>query len=160
MAAWITHADVGALVHLDLSEDEWIEATIAHAQGLAELEIGEHDDPSQGLKSTLAQIVARMWQAGESARTNRPANTGGQAGPFAFQNPHAGAAGLGLTEREKKQLRKAVGKGSLFTQPTTRGDQLATPGRRSSGVSDPLDPIDQLASAQAGVRPPGGRRRR
>jgi hypothetical protein len=127
MVAWITDFDVAALLQTDLSGDNYIDQLIVHAQGLAEVEIGTQSSPSQGIKSVLAQIVARMWQAGQSAKINPAALAQQEAGPFRFENPNAGAAGLGLTNREKALLRKAAGKSDLYVQPTTRGDVLETP---------------------------------
>lgn len=124
--AWITSANVGVLLQTDLSADTWIDDLIDHAQALAEGEVGTQDSPSNALKAVLAQIVARMWQGGQSAQVNPAALTMEQTGPFAMQNPNAGAAGLGLTDREIKALRKAAGKLTVGVLPTTRGD-LETP---------------------------------
>lgn len=155
MAAWIDVDDVEVLLQTDLTDDEYIGATIDHAQTLAEMEVGDQDAPSKALKSTLVQIVARMWQAGQNARVNPAAMAQDVAGPFSFQSPQAGAAGLGLTNREKAQLKKAVGKGDLWVQPLTRGDTLETAPIANDVLVDEQDPIERLAAAQADMpRPP------
>lgn len=149
--AWINKSAVAVLLQTDLDEDPFIDALIDHAQGLAEIEVGEQDDPSTGLQSALAQIVARMWQAGQSAKVNPAGLQGQMAGPFNVQNPNGGAAGLGLTNREKALLRKAAGKTGLWVQPTSRADDLETPPTHRD-LEDPTDPIDQLAAAQIDLR--------
>jgi hypothetical protein len=153
MAAWIASDAVATLLQTDLGDDSHIDALIAHAQALAEIEIGAQASPGAGLQAALAQIVARMWQAGQSAQINPAALTQDQVGPFGFQNPNAGAAGLGLTNREKALLRKAVGKGDLYVQPTTRGDRLETAPIHDE-LEDPNDPVDSLAGAQADMTTP------
>jgi hypothetical protein len=125
--AWIDHVPVGVLVQTDLSGDDYIEGLIAQAQGLAEVEVGTQATPSAGLKAVLAQIVARMWQAGKSAQVNPAAMQSETVGPFNYQNPNAGTAGLGLTNREKAALRKAAGVTGLWIQPTTRGEVETAP---------------------------------
>ena len=136
--AWIESTQVDVLLQTDLSDDSYVTALIGHAQSLAENEIGTQDDPSTGLQAVLAQIVARMWQAGQSAQVNPAALQSDTTGPFTFQNPNAGAAGLGLTNREIKALRKAAGLRQVGILPTTRGD-LETPAVVDSyfGVGEP-----------------------
>lgn len=125
MAAWITSEPVAVLLQTDLSTDAYIDDLIDHAQHLAELEVGEQDTPNAKLKAVLAQIVARMWQAGQSAQQNPAALQSEWTGPAGYQAPRAGAAGLGLTDRERSDLRRAVGlEGGLWVQPTSRGDDL------------------------------------
>lgn len=125
--AWIESDRVGTLLQTDLSADGYIDDLIDHAEALAEAEVGEQTEPvSAALQAVLAQIVARMWQGGQSAQVNPAALTMEQTGPFAMQNPNAGAAGLGLTNREIKALRRAAGKLAVGILPTTRGD-LETP---------------------------------
>jgi len=145
--AWITKSDVAVLLQTDLDDDQYIDGLITQAQGLAEIEVGALDEPSAGLKAAVAQIVARMWQAGQSAKANPAGMQSQMAGPFNFQDTQGGAAGLGLTNREKNLLRKAAGKGGLWVQPTSRGDDLETPPNHRV-LEDALDPIDKLAAAQ------------
>lgn len=143
--AWIDDTAVSALLQQDLATDPYIGGLIDHAQALAEAEIGEQTDltpPATGetpsaVQAVLAQIVARMWQAGQSARANPAALQSETTGPFTFQNPNAGAAGLGLTNRETRALRKAAGLVGVGTLPTTRGE-LETPAVIAS--TDYLDP--------------------
>lgn len=147
--AWIEAADVEVLLQTDLSTDSNIDPLIAHVQLLAELEVGEQDAPSSQLKAVLAQCVARFWQAGQNARVNPAAMTLDQAGPFSFQAAQPGAAGLGLTDREKEMLRKAAGAVSpMWVQPTYRNDSIETPPVYDDGLGDELDPVDILAGAQ------------
>lgn len=150
--SWITIRQVETVLQTDLDADPYISDLIDHAQGLAEVEVGAQATPSNKLKSVLAQIVARMWQAGQSAKQN-PAGVGMEvAGPFTVQHTNAGVAGLGLTDREKKLLRQAVGKSGLWVQPTYRDNDLETAGRYNDPLEDTTDPIDTLASAQQDVR--------
>lgn len=121
---WIEPAEVATLLQTDLGTDSFVGDLIRHAQALAELEVGTQEAPNARLKALLAQIVARMWQAGKSAQQNPAALQGEWTGPSGYQNPHAGAAGLGLTNRERADLRRAVGLGGLWVQPTSRGDDL------------------------------------
>lgn len=136
--AWITSDQVGVLLQTDLSADAYIDALIDHAEGLAEAVIGSQTDPvGAGLQAVLATIVARMWQAGRNAQSNPAGHSMEQTGPFAQQSPNAGAAGLGLTNREIKSLRKAAGLLSVGILPTTRGP-LETPAVVDNyGTTDP-----------------------
>lgn len=124
--AWIDSSEVEAILRRDLADDQWIDDLIDHAQGLAETEIGEQAAPSNRLRSQFAAIVARMWQDGESARINPAGLAMEVTGPFTIQDGSPGTAGLGLTNREKAALRRAVGKKSIGVLQTTRGD-LETP---------------------------------
>lgn len=125
--AWITSDAVETLLQTDLSSDAYIDDLIDHAQGLAEIEVGEQTEPvSAGLQAVLAQIVARMWRAGRGAQANPAGVSMEQTGPFMMQFPQPGAAGLGLTKAEVRLLRKAAGMLSVGVLPTTRGD-LETP---------------------------------
>lgn len=121
--AWITEADVSAAVQTDLSDDQWIDATIDRAQALAEVEVGEQDEPGDGLKAVLTEISARMWRAGKMAEANPAGLQQETTGPFGYQAPQAGAAGLGLTDREKKALRDAAGLSPIGTLATTRSNE-------------------------------------
>lgn len=123
---WITPAPVEALLQTDLSDDPYILELVDHAQSLAELEIGEQATPSRALKAVVAQIVARMWQAGKDAHENPSGANMEVAGPFTTQRTNAGVAGLGLTDREKSLLRQAVKQSGLWVQPTSRGTTLET----------------------------------
>jgi len=144
---WITIDPVEAVLQTDLSADSYILELIDHAQGLAEIEVGAQATPNAGLKSILTQIVARMWQAGQSAKMNPAGLQSETTGPFTFQNVNAGVAGLGLTNREKAQLRKAAGLTGIWVQPTSRGDHLETAPSHDE-LEDATDPIDTLAAAQ------------
>lgn len=148
--AWITFDQVEVLLQQNLDHDPYVIGLIDHAQGLAEVEIGEQEEPvSRRLQSVLANVVARMWQSGQSAQINPAGLQSETTGPHTIQDPRAGTAGLGLTDREKDQLRKAVGRTGLWVQPTTRGPLETAPGFRP--VEDPTDPIDRLAAAQIDV---------
>lgn len=127
MAAWITPQDVEKIVQLDLTEDEWITDLITHCQALAEVEIGEQETPTSRLKAIFAEIVASKWRAGQAAKINPAGEEAEGTGPFSVNHANARAAGLGLTDREIKQLKKAVGQSGLWVQPTTRGGGLETP---------------------------------
>jgi hypothetical protein len=157
MAEWITPDRVAAILKTDLSGDPWILELIAQAQGLVEIEVGPQTAPSVGMQAALAQIVARMWRAGEDAKANPPGNQQQTVGPFSFQNNNGGAAGLGLTNREKAAVRKAAGKSGLWVQPTSRGDHLET-APNGARVADLTDPVDILAGAQANMPRPQPRR--
>jgi len=153
--AWIDGEAVAVLLQTELDDDEYVPALIDHAQALAEIEIGEQTAPSAKLRAVLAQIVARMWQAGRNAQLNPAALTQDVAGPFSFQAGQvAGAAGLGLTNREKALLRKAVGRGDLYVQPLSRGPAVELGRVQVDELVDELDPIESLAAAQADVRAP------
>jgi hypothetical protein len=71
-----------------------------------------------------------------------------------MQDRQGGAAGLGLTNREISQLRRAAGRTGLWVQPTSRGDHLETAGAGAILDGDVLDPIDRLAAAQADLARP------
>lgn len=120
--AWITSSDVEVILRRSLAGDEWIDGLIWHAQFLAEIEIGEQDAPTNRVKAVLAQIVARLWQDGESARVNPAGLAMEVAGPFTIQDASPGTAGLGLTNREKAAIKRAAGLTTIGTISTTRGD--------------------------------------
>jgi hypothetical protein len=155
VADWIASADVEVILHRDLSSDPYIDGLISRAQHLAELEVGTQDSPNDRLKAVLASIVARMWQAGESARMNPAGMQSETSGPFTYQDVNAGVAGLGLTNRERSDLKKAAGISGLWIQPTSRSDTDAGievageyPGGRV-GVSP-----DQMLDVQGGEQVP------
>jgi hypothetical protein len=125
MAAWITTKRVETVVQTDLTNDPYVLELIDHAQGLAEAEIGTQDTPSRALQSVFAEIVARMWRAGRAAAANPAGFDSETTGPFAYSASSAAVgSGLGLTDREKAQLRAAVGKTGLWVQPLTRNSGL------------------------------------
>src|SRR5690606_28266626 len=106
---WIDSDAVEPLVRTDLSSDPWIDGLIDHAQSLAENLVGEHDAPSAGLQAVLANIVARMWRAGHAATVN-PAGFQSETSPeYGYSVPTGPSfvAGLGLTNQEKRDLKKA-----------------------------------------------------
>jgi len=142
---WITSEQVSILLQTDLSTDPYIDGLIVHAQGLAEGVIGTQEEPvSAALQSELANIVARMWQAGKAAQGNPAGYQSETAGPFTIQDTRGGTVGLGLTDRERKALRRAAGISPLAVVSTTRNDWLETPGRdRLDELSDPADPLDE-----------------
>lgn len=147
--AWIEAEAVAVLLQTELDDDVYVPALIDHAQSLAEIEIGEQAAPSARLRAVLAQIVARMWQAGRNAQLNPAALTQDVAGPFSFQAGQvAGAAGLGLTNREKSLLRKAVGRGDLWVQPTYRGASTELGPIGDDELRDETDDLELLVSAQ------------
>lgn len=148
--AWITSSQVGAVLRTDLSSDPYIDELITQAQGLAEVEIPAQTEPvSQALQSVLVQIVARMWRAGVAAEVNPGAFQSETTGPHTFQDTHSGSAGLGLTNREIRALKKAAGVTGLWVQPTKRGDHLETAPAYDDELVDTTDPVEHLAGAQA-----------
>lgn len=121
--AWITPVDVEPIIRQDLSGDSYIDGLITHAQGLAEVEVGEQAEPvSSGLAAILTQVVARMWQDSKSAEVNPAGLAMEVSGPFTIQDTTPGVAGLGLTNREIKALRKAAGLRNIGVLSTTRGN--------------------------------------
>lgn len=145
--AWITSADVSAAVQTDLSGDPWIDATIDRAQALAEIEVGVQEGPGAGLKAVLTEIAARMWRAGKMAEANPAGLQQETTGPFGYQAPQAGAAGLGLTDREKNALSDAVGRSPIGTLATTRSNE------HDHGLDTPpvivQDPLVDVFDAEA-----------
>lgn len=146
MAAWTTAARVEVLLRRELHDDEHIDGLIDLAQGLAENEIGEHAEPGRRLVAVFTAIVARMWQASKDAEINPAASESETAGPFTRSSSHAGAAGLGLTNREIAALHTAVGQSGLSVMSTTRGPVETGPivdGRQDRYVTpDQLIPVD------------------
>lgn len=125
--AWVSVEDVSAVLHIDLSSDEWILHDIEHVQGLCEVEIGTQTEPiTARLKAVAAQIVARIWRAGEMARHNPEGLQQESLGSWSGSYPPG--AGLGLTNAEKRQLRKAIGLSDLGVITITRGSVLETAG--------------------------------
>lgn len=150
MAAWITKEDVEVILQTELDADTYIDGLIDHAQALAELEIGTQDSPNSKIKAVLANIVGRMWQAGQSARMNPAGMQSQTTGPFNYQDPNAGVAGLGLTNREKADLRKAAGiNPGMWVQPTTRGLGLETAPYCRPGIPDPASLVDVVGGEPA-----------
>jgi hypothetical protein len=149
MARWIKIDRLEAILRTDLRDDKYVLHLIDQVQGLAEAEIGEQATPSNALQSVFAEIVARKWQVGESARLNPAGFQSDTTGPFTIQDPGARTAGLGLTDREKLDLRKAIGKPpGLWVQPTTRGDRLETAPIHGDDLTDEADPVEILTAAQ------------
>lgn len=137
--AWITLDDVEPFVRIDLADDDTVDRLIAHAQLLAEVEIGDQDEPvSQKLSAVLTQIVVRMWRGSKEAELNPAGINQENLGPYGFQTQNSGA-GLGLTNAEKKLLRKAAGLTGLSTIRLSRG-----PVEMADRHVDGLDPDDWL----------------
>jgi len=126
MAAWIAPARIATLLRAELDTDEYMAEFIDHVQGLAEVEVGEQDEPSAGLKSVFAEIVARKYQATLDAETNPTGVSQESIGGYSWSR-HS-MVGLLLTDNEKKALRKAAGVSGMWVQPFTRGDRLETAG--------------------------------
>jgi hypothetical protein len=125
--AWIEVADVTAVY----PTPEPSEALIYHVQALAEIEIGEQDEPvSNGIKAVMVQIVHRFALAGLTDDNIQQETIGG------YSYTRSAVAGLGFTNAEKRALRKAAGIGDLSTVDFTRGD-LETNGP-TTRVYDPL----------------------
>lgn len=126
MTPWITPADVEPLVQTDLAGDDWVDALIPHAQGLIEAEIGAQDPAAlpAGLTAVTAQIVARLWRAGQAARVNPAGHQMEVLGPHTFQAGNI-SAGWGLTDREKETLGRF--RHVLWVLPTHRADGLERP---------------------------------
>lgn len=116
--AWIEPEAISNLLG-DTFDEGLTDFTIDHAQALAEIEVGEQDEPSGRLKAVLTGIVIRMLRSFEEARTNPSGVTQETLGSYSYSV--AAVAGLGLTNAEKKQLRKACGVSQLGIVRITRG---------------------------------------
>ena len=92
---------------------------VAHVQRLAEAVIGPQDTPTDALKGVMVEIVHRFAAAAAEDPNVQQESLGSWS--------QTRRVGLGLTDREKGELRTAVGKGGLWTQQTTR-DDVETPG--------------------------------
>lgn len=138
---WINRIDVAVVLQRDLDDDPWIDDLILQVQGLCEIEIGEQEEPvPRPLAALVTQITARHYRAGVGAAANPAGFQTESIEDYTYTVP-TGAhieAGLGLTKREKADLRRAVGRGTgLWVQPTTRGP-VETPGPEC----DPLEAWD------------------
>lgn len=140
---WITLTDVEPLLQRSLEADEWIAPLILHGQGLVEAEISTQDptDLPVGLTAILAQIVARLWRAGQAANANPAGNQQETLGPHTFTAGNF-SAGWGLTNGERDQLARYRSK--LWVQPTHRADNLETPPGLIADTAggDPINWID------------------
>lgn len=130
--AWITPEEVTAVFPDLATEDtDYIQALIDQVQGLAEVIIGAQATPSAGLKATMNQIVVRFWRGNKAATANPSGHQSESVEDYSYSDPTGGsfsqASGLGLTDREKKALRSAVGRTGLWVQPTTRGNVETAP---------------------------------
>lgn len=134
--AWIEPEAISDLLG-DTFDVGLVDFTIDHAQALAEIEVGEQDEPyPRGLRAVLTQIVIRMLRSFEEARTNPAGVTQEQLG--SWSQTVSVVAGLGLTTAEKKLLRKAAGLGpSIGVLRMTRGPlETAGPISRLSDWSE------------------------
>ena len=134
--AWIEPEAISDLLG-DTFDEGLVDFTIDHAQALAEIEIGEQDEPlPRGLRAVTTQIVIRMLRSFAEARSNPEGLNQETLGAWSYSI--SAVAGLGLTTAEKKLLRKAAGLGpSIGVLRMTRGP-LETPGpiSRSSDWSE------------------------
>lgn len=125
--SWITFEDLTAVYPAVASEDtDEIEALIAHVQGLATIEIGAQTEPvGVGLTAAMVQIVHRFYLAsGDDVNISQET-----LGNYSYTR--AQISGLGLTNAEKKLLKKAAGQSGFWVQPITRsedGEGLETAG--------------------------------
>lgn len=118
--AWITVDDVTDV----FPSASPTENQIAHVQGLAEAVIGEQDEPvGNALKSVMVEIVHRFWRATVGAATSPQGYQSERVDDYEYQYPAGGPllSGFGLTKKDEKDLRRAVGETGLWIQPTTRG---------------------------------------
>lgn len=120
---WVDPMEVAVLVGLGRVNDPNIATIIVHVEGLCELVIGPQELPlSAGLRSVVSQISARLWRASQAAQASPEGFSQFTIGGASYSNQGtAAAAGLGLTDREKADLRSAVGKSGLWVLSTSRG---------------------------------------
>lgn len=120
---WIATTDV-----TDVYPDTDVtDGLIGHVQGLAEIEIGEQDEPvSTGLAAAMVQIVHRFALAASDD------DNISQETLSSYSYTRTSLSGLGLTRAEKKLLRKAAGINGTWVQPisvaSTEGAGLETAG--------------------------------
>lgn len=115
---WITPADIAAAYP---AASDVTPGFIAHIQGLAEVVTGTQEAPiSNRLKSVFVEIVHRRSLASNDDISQE------SIGSYSYTRNVA--PGQGLTDRERKDLKRAIGKRSLTVIPTTRG-RLETFGR-------------------------------
>lgn len=100
--SWITPADVAAVY----PDADVAPGFIAHIQGLAEVCTGTQDEPiGNKLKSAFVEVVYRRSLAPDD---NVQSET---LGPYS--QTRAVGAGQGITNRECRDLKKAVGKSTV-----------------------------------------------
>lgn len=116
--AWIEPEAISNLLG-DTFDEGLTDFVIDHAQALAEIEIGEQDTPTSRVKAVMVGIVIRMLRSFEEARTNPSGITQEALGAYSYSV--SSVAGLGLTNAEKRQLRKAAGLSQLGVVRITRG---------------------------------------
>lgn len=134
--AWIEPEAITDLLG-DTFDGGLVDFTIDHVQALAEIEVGEQVEPvSRGLKAATTQIVIRMLRSFEEARTNPSGVTQESLGNWS--QSVTVVAGLGLTNAEKKLLRKAAGKLPVGVLQISRGDNLETAGFVEAVGGEPI----------------------
>jgi hypothetical protein len=122
--SWVTPENVEAVY----PNSNVSAAFIAHVQSLAEICVGEHDEPSAKLKAAFTDVVYRK----HLATVNNPEAVNQETlGSYSYSM--TGAPGLGLTDKDCKSLKKAAGLSGLWVQPTTRGP-VETPSDRLQEV--------------------------
>lgn len=120
--AWIAPADLEAVYP---GEDVSV-GFIAHIQALAETVIGTQTVPvTTGLKAEMVELVYRKHRV-----TNAQADGLTQEAIGGYSYSIAGQNGLGLSNREKRNLRAAVGRSGPFIMQTHR-DVVETAPRRT-----------------------------
>lgn len=126
VTAWIGPADIDAVYP---GEDVSV-GFIAHIQALAETVIGTQTVPVvNGLRAEMVELVYRKHRV-----TNAQADGLTQEAMGSYSYSIAGSNGLGLSNREKRNLRAAVGRGGPFVL-TTHRDVVETAPRSSDNDS-------------------------
>lgn len=121
VTAWIGPADIEAVY----PGEDITPGFIGHIQALAETVIGTQTSPTVGLKAEMVELTYRKWRV-----TNAQADGLTQEAIGSYSYSIAGSNGLGLSNREKRNLRAAVGRGGPFILQTHR-DVIETAPRRT-----------------------------
>lgn len=91
-----------------------------------------------GMPHTVGAVVLK---AAERAMRNPEGYTGESTGDYSYQRRGV-EDGVYLTEREEKLIRRAMGRGGLWTQPVTRGEPVGSTGWVEDQFGAELFPLD------------------
>lgn len=119
--AWITPEDVEAVYPFATTLTE---TQCAHIQGLCEAVIGHQDEPvTNRVKAVVVDIAVRFWRGVQGATASPAGYQSERIDDYQYDYPAAGPilTGFGLTQLEKKSLRRAARIPEVGVMKLTRG---------------------------------------
>jgi hypothetical protein len=138
-------ADIEARLGRKLSPEEKLraEGVLEDISGLVRDIVGRDflNEAGTDLVGVPHTVLAVVRKAAERAMRNPEGYSGESTGDYSYQRRGV-EDGVYLTEAEERLIRRALGRGGLWVQETTRGDELLTTGFVEDNYGCELFPLD------------------